>query len=754
MKTSRKRVPVDRVARASDKLHRLGVAAYRKGEFEKAEQLILKAIRKAPATAHYYNDLGVIFKDRKQLDEALSCFRKAASLDSASPMICCNLAETFHRLNVFDDAEKHYCRAIRLKPDFLKASFNLAMLYHEQREFEKAISQYQAAIAINPGFADTYYYLGCAYHDLEKLDSAIHSYEKALCFNPDSFNTYNSMGTAWLALKKPNKALVCFDKALALDPASDAVLVNMGNAFQENGQYREALHAYRRALSLRPANEVAFLNLGITLMSLDKARKARACYQRAYRLNPRFVKACAYLVNRLYQDCEWKDLPALEAQLDRSTKSALADGKMPAETPFLNMFRRADPKLNMQVAAAWSNNLTRMKERQGVARLSRKANKSMIRVGYLSNTFSNHPGAHLISGIFRLHDRGAFEIYSFSYGVNDGSAYRARIEKESDRFFDIAHLSDQDAAALIQKQRVDILVDLRGLTHANRLSISALRPAPIHVFYLGYPGSTGADFIDYMIVDRVVAPKAHKPYFSENLVYMPHCYQVNDNTQKIADRQFQKSDFGIPEEAFAYCSFSTHYKIEPVMFDCWTKILTRVPNSVLCLLEAGETTQKNLKKEITRRGIEEDRLLFLEKMPKDEHLARLRALDLSLDTRICNGHTTTSDALWAGLPVLTLKGGHFASRVSASILQAMHMEELITEDLQDYENLAVKIGRDPELLESINQKIEANRLTAPLFDTPRFTKNLEWAYREMVRIHQNGEKPRSMEVRDVQQNDS
>ena len=372
----------------------------------------------------------------------------------------------------------------------------------------------------------------------------------------------------------------------------------------------------------------------------------------------------------------------------------------------------------------------------------------MIKIGYLSNTFRDHAGSHLISGIFRLHDRSHFEIACFSYGKNDHSYYRKRVEQESDHFFDIRQLSDAAAADLIRHCRIDILVDLRGFTQDNRLSISALRPAPIQVFYLGYPGTTGADFIDYIIADKVVVPQDHVSFFSEKIVYLPHCYQANDNTQQISKRQFERREFNIPDDAFAFCSFSGHYKIEPVMFDCWTRILKSIPQSVLCLVEGGKTTQKNLKKEFLNRGLNENRLLFLKKMPKDEHLARLQLLDLSLDTRIVNGHTTTSDALWAGIPVITLEGGHFASRVSASILQAIGMPELVTQNIVEYEELAVKIAQSPEFQNSLKKKIDGNRLTAPLFDSPRFTRNLERAYMEMMRIHQLGESPRLIEVRE------
>ncbi len=661
---------------------------------------------------------------------------------------CFDLAEMHHRRNNVKLARDYYCRAIQLNPGFFQAHVKLARLYHEQRQLTKAISCYQRAISLNPTFAEAYYYLGCAYHDQNALGTAIRCYQKAIDLNPNLFNAYNSMGTAWQGLEKNEKALLCFNAALSLNPVFDAAYVNRGNVFQEKRQYLQALNSYRAALKISPMNETAFLNMGTTLMRLNKAHKARACYQRAFKLNPRYAKACAYLVNRLCYECAWSTLDDLNQRLDHFTESALSNGKKPAETPFQNLSRHADPRLNKLVAAAWSRSITPPKGMPPVNYHHQGKETRMIRIGYLSNTFANHPGSHLISGIFRLHDRSQFQIFSFSYGVDDGSYYRKRIEKDSDHFFDISQLSDNQAAALIRQHRIDILIDLRGFTHGHRLRISALRPAPIHVVYLGYPGTTGADFIDYLIGDKVVVPQDHLQYFSEKIVYMPHCYQANDNTQQISGRTFQRSEFNIPDDAFAFCSFATHYKIEAVMFDCWTRILKQVPRSVLCLVEGGKGVQHNLQREIINRGVDEKRLFFVNKLPKDEHLARLKLMDLSLDTRIYNGHTTTSDALWAGIPVLTVKGGHFASRVSASILQAMGLPELITHEIGEYEALAVRIATDRALLRELKEKVAANRSTAPLFDTPRFTRNLERAYREMIAIHRRGDAPRLIEVRD------
>ena len=376
----------------------------------------------------------------------------------------------------------------------------------------------------------------------------------------------------------------------------------------------------------------------------------------------------------------------------------------------------------------------------------RRTGKSKIVIGYLSNDFRYHATAHLMLSLFGLHNRDEFEIYCYSYGKDDRSYYRSRIQHDCDKFVDISSFGHDAAAGCIYKDKVDILVDLKGYTEGTRLSICALRPAPVQVSYLGFPGTTGADFFDYIITDKIVTPEEHAPYYSEKFAYLPHCYQVNDHTQLIANKDWKKGDFGFPEDSFVFCSFNGPYKIDPVMFDVWMEILRKVPDSILWLLSGNNIAEKNLRREAEARGIQSERLVFADMLPKDEHLSRLRFADLALDTRIVTGHTTTSDALWAGVPVITLQGGHFASRVSSSVLSAIGLPELITHSLEEYEALAVQLARNPAQLQEIRQRLAENRLSAPLFDTPRFVRNLESAYKEMWNIFSAGETPRQIAV--------
>jgi protein O-GlcNAc transferase len=379
----------------------------------------------------------------------------------------------------------------------------------------------------------------------------------------------------------------------------------------------------------------------------------------------------------------------------------------------------------------------------------RKPPKEKITLGYLSSDFRDHPVAHLMRSLLGLHDRGAFKVACYSCGIDDGSDYRRGISKDADKFVDLHGLNHAEAAKCIWDDQVDILVELNGYTEGSRLDICALRPAPVQVSYLGFPGTTGADFMDYIIVDKIVAPAEHAPYYGECLVYLPHCYMATDNGQPVSEILQKREDVGLPRDGVVFCSFNQGFKIDETTFDVWMTILKDVPRSVLWLQKLNQAAQKNLKNAAEDRGISADRIVFAEKLPvKADHLARLSFADLALDTLAFNGHTTTSDILWAGVPIVALQGSHFASRVSASILTAMGLPELVTHSTKDYQTVAVALAKNPEALEKVRKKLLNNLLETPLFDTPRFVRNLEKAYKEMWKVFLSGKRPEQIHIVD------
>jgi protein O-GlcNAc transferase len=369
-----------------------------------------------------------------------------------------------------------------------------------------------------------------------------------------------------------------------------------------------------------------------------------------------------------------------------------------------------------------------------------------IRIAYLSTDFRAHAVAFLIVGIFEHHDKGRFETTAISFGRDDNSETRARIQTAFDRFIDVQDMSDFKVASLMREWEVDIAIDLNGHTGDSRTAILAHRPAPLQVNYLGYPGTMGASYIDYIIADRFVIPKAQEDHYSEKIVYLPDAYQANDRKRRIADRTPARSETGLPERGFVFACFNNTYKIGPEVFDVWMRLLRGIEGSVLWLLEDNAIAAANLKREAELRGVAPARLVFAPRTTPDQHLARHRLADLFLDTLPYNAHTTASDALWMGLPLVTTPGSTFPGRVGASLLHAIGLSDLVTASLADYESLAQKLAQEPGALAAIKAKLAANRDSHPMFDTARFARYLESAYATMWERQQRGEEPASFSV--------
>jgi protein O-GlcNAc transferase len=412
--------------------------------------------------------------------------------------------------------------------------------------------------------------------------------------------------------------------------------------------------------------------------------------------------------------------------------------------PFVFLHYVDDPKLHLICSTTYLKN--KLSTQRPVIRKERSRRRDRARIAYLSADFYQHATSYLMAELFERHDRKRFEPFGISFGIDDGSEMRARVVKAFDHFHDVRGLDDAKVAKLLSELEIDIAIDLKGHTRDDRFGIFAHRPAPIQVSYLGYPGTTGADFIDYVIADEIVLPFDQQPFWSEKIVHLPGCYQVNDRKRQIAERTPTRKECGLPERGFGFCSFNNNCKITPPVFDIWMRLLDKVEGSVLWLLRDNPTAEQNLRREAAARGIDPVRLVFADRLQLAEHLARHRLADLFLDTLPYNAHTTASDALWAGLPVLTCFGKGFAARVAASLLDAVGLPELVTKGLEEYEVLALKLAREPALLSAYRERLEKNRPTAPLFDTDRFRQHIEQAYLTMLDIHDRGKKPRSFSV--------
>jgi len=698
----------------ADALHLSGVIAHQKGDHELAADIISKAIQHNPNVAYYYNNLGEALRSQGKFEDAVSAFEKAINLMNNYPEAYNNMGRAYGEHGKLDKAVNCFQQAVLMKSDYVDAHINLGVISKSQGKLEAAVSYYKKALDLDSKNAEALYNIGVVLKEQRRIDEALEYFQRAVQVNPNAAAVYYSMGAAFKEKGDLQAALHCYQKTVQLSSDSAEVYVNMGNIFNAQGKLDEAI----------------------------------SCYRKVLQINPQFFGAHSVLLRLLESACDWQEVKILRSRLDELNNISLAKGERAYEMPLINLAGCADPRQNATIAKSWSNHISKTVSSRSSPFLFSDGTirKSKIRLGYLSADFRDHAVAHLMVGLFSLHNRDEFEVFSYSYGPDDESYYRKTIEQASDRFIDLRLLGDEDAAKRIYDDEVHILIDLMGHTKGSKLAICAYRPAPVQVTYLGYPGGTGAEFFDYMITDKIITPEEHGSFYSENLVYMPHSYQANDRLQRIADKAWVREDVGLPDKGFVFCSFSQPFKIEPVMFDVWMNILRQVPGSVLWLLCKNMTAEENLKRAAESRRISAERLVFAKKLPKSEHLARQKHADLVLDTRIYNGHTTSSDALWAGVPVITLQGTHFASRVSASLLNAVGLPELITHSLKEYEELAVRLASSRSELQAIRDRLAKNRFTEPLFDTPRFAKNLEKAYKEMWKIFLAGEKPRRIEV--------
>lgn len=694
-------------------LHMSGIIAYQEGETARAIKMLSDAVEAAPDRAEIFCDLGTIYFRCRELEKAISCYQTAVSL---SPEV----------------ANTHYV---------------LGNIYKTLGKLDRAALCYKRTIQLNPTCCEAYINLGLVFKNACRANDAISCFQKAAEIDSKSFEATNNLGVVLQEQGKIYKALYFFEKAFKMETKSYSVCMNLANTYKELGITNKALKFYKHAKELEPESPDAYVGMGIIYQDLDNYEEAIENYHKTLKINPDYGLALCNLVNLLMLTCSWNDLEILNAKVDRYTKKMLSDGMKPDEMPFLNLSRHADPRLNQAVAEAWSNQVSL---RVGEVRLKstykfEKINKKRINIAYLSNNIKNHPTAYLIHAIFQHHDRNKFRIFCYSYGENDKSAYRNRIRRDCDKFVDLNKYEYEEAASRINEDNIDILIDLVGYMKGNRMEIAACRPAPIQVRWLGMAGTTGAAFFDYIITDRIVTPEEQALFYNEKFVYMPHCYQVNSNVFSSCTPK-SKSDWGLPEDKFIFCSFNTGYKIERTIFKCWMKILKRVENSVLWLMVECKWAEENLKKVAELEGINPERLVFARRVSRKFHFERLKCADLVLDTKIVNGAATTSDALWTGVPVVTLIGNHFASRMGASILSAIGISDLITRDVSEYEELAVSLGQERQELETIRQKLKDNIKCSPLFDTKGFVKNLERALEMMWNIYLNNENPQELYV--------
>jgi predicted O-linked N-acetylglucosamine transferase (SPINDLY family) len=722
----------------------LGNARRTAGDPEGAAACYRRALEIAPDDPAALYNLGLVLAETGRREEAERQFRRVHELDPTDVDAMFNLASLLADLARFAEAVPLYRRALEIAPDnpYLWLGLGLAC-QGLPGQLEESLGPLRKCIELKPDLADARYELGVSLYSLGRIDEAARSYEATLKIAPDHSRAMNDLGNILQGERRFDDAMKRYLEAIRLAPGNAVAHSNLGNVMLRQGRLDEAARYYRLAIELQPDFSDAHLNLGAIHTLKGAHERAIQCYERALELHPFNAIARENLLTEMQQICDWSRLEELcEAQ-----RRSVRDWPDQAISPYSLLSIPSTPQEQLACARHYAANRARAvaRDRERLAFRHERGPKPRLRVGYLSADFREHPGAYLIPELVELHDRAGFEIIGYSYGPDDGSAIRARLARAFDRFVDLSALPHAEAAARIHGDAVDILLDLTGYTMYNRPQILALRPAPIQVNFLGYPGTLGADFVDYLVTNRFVTPPGRAADYSEALVYMPGSYQVNDRKREVADTP-PRRELGLPDGAVVFCCLSQNLKILPDVYAAWMRLLNAVPGSVVWLVDTSPQAVANLRREAQKHGIGPERLVFAPRVPIAQHLGRLRAADLFLDTFPYNAHSTTSDSLWVGLPVLTRAGETFASRAAGSQLAAIEVPELITCSLEEYEALALRLARRPAELAALREKLSRNRLTSPLFDTPGYTRHLETAFRQMWDRFLAGEAPRAIEV--------
>ena len=622
-----------------------------------------------------------------------------------------NYGEALRRQGRLAEAEVHHRKALAWLPDFGGNHFNWGVTLQALGRSAEAVTAYGEAALLMPRFAPAPCNQGVLLRELGRLDEA----DAAL------------------------------RRALELDPMLVPARLALAALHRDRGDLDRAIAGFRACLCLRPDLAEGQANLALSLKERGQRGGAKddaasvAGFERALCIGlPDPGGVLAQLIQQRRHLCRWDGLETLSARL----VGLVREGRTQQVHPWIFLGEGAGPELERACAeryAAWKTRGI------GSAFPNRTSRGDRLRIGYLSADFHEHATAVLIAELVERHDRGRFEIVGCSYGPDDGGPLRRRLAAGFDRFLDLSALTDEAAAQAIHGAEIDILVDLKGHTQGARPGIAARRPAPVQAQWLGYPGTTGSPAIDYVIADPVVAPADHQRFYSERIVHLPDSYQPNDRKRSIGPVP-SRADCGLPADGMVFCAFNAPYKIGPELFGRWCRILQQVPGSILWLLEGPEEVSVNLRRAAAERGIVAERLVFAPRLPGPAHLARHRLADLFLDSSPVGAHTTASDALWAGLPVLTVPGRSFAGRVAASLLHAVGLPELAVPDWETYEATAQRLAERPAELAGLKRRLEEGRATAPLFDTDRFARAIEAAYLAMWDIHAAGGPPRGFAV--------
>jgi len=723
-----------------DALHQLGILHYQQERYHQAHALLEQALDLNPGSAPAWCNKGLVLQALGRPREALASYDRAIELGSGHAEIHNNRGNVLFELGRPQEALAAHDEALRLNPRSALAHNNRANVLRRLGQLGQALASYDRAVIYKSDYVEAHVNRAVALVEFGRPDEAIASYQRILALRPADAELHVGLARLLMSLNRFEDAFVSCNRAIALSPDHAEAHRIRGILLTTVRRHEEARASFDQVLALMPGDLDAHIRRAFVLLALYRPAEALASYEHVHAVNPDHALAFGGIANAALECCNWGRTEEIGCQLAQR----VADGRFVIE-PLTVLGYECSALTQFQCARQFAR--FRVPALPEPLRPRVAYDDDKIRLAYLSADFRRHPVSYQITELIEIHDRTRFEIIGISFGPDDGTPARKRIAAAFDEFIDVRNVSDREVASIISGREVDIAVDLMGYTTSERVGILAHRPAPIQVQYLGFAGTMGTTFIDYVIADPFILPFDQQVHWAEKIVHLPDCYLVNDRKRAISPEPVSRESAGLPETGFVFCCFNTARKITPAVFDVWMRLLGKVPGSVLWLARDNDEAQRNLRREAQARGIDPARLVFMERVTSSEqHMARHALADLFLDTLPYNAHSTGAAALWAGLPFITCLGATMQSRIGASILRAAGLPELVTHSLEEYERLATRLATEPAALATIRHKLQTNRLACPLFDTDRFRRHIEAAFVRMREQQRQGRAPEGFAV--------
>jgi len=721
--------------------YNLGNVLFSIGKFDRAATAYSDAISKNPGFFDAYLNLGVSLARLDKTDDAIKIFEKAEKVTPENPRPAFEKGNMLVKQKKYLQALEFFNKALKIKPDFAEAYNRKGITYYHMGEFSDAIINFTKALEFQPGNAGSYFNRAKCHKENGNLEHAAEDYREAINIQPAYPEALNNLAVILNEQGYFDQSIEYLEKAVAVDPTYFYAFNNLGSFYLQSKNYDNAIKSYISAIEANDKNYEGYYNLGESLAEQGKTDQALDSFRLSLDINPDYDKAKLGILSHKRKRCDWSDF-----ENDEKSYKNLGINSYPV-SPHMLLAMEDHPERQLKRA----ENFWKNKNIRSVHHVTETAphKNGKIRVGFFSADIKDHPVMHVSSGLFREYDRSKFEFHLFSFGPPDDSIIRNQVASNVDVFHDLFEKPAIEIIQCAREQKLSVAIDMTGYTIDARIGLFAQKLAPVQISFLGYPGTLGADCIDYMIADQNVIGESHRHFYSEHMIYLPDTFFPSDNMREIASDPKTRSDHCLPENGFVFCCFNSSYKISPYEFDIWMRVMKKTPRSVLWLPKGNDQAMSNLIREAEQRQVDGNRLIFAQRMPEmGDHLARLQHADLFLDCFNYNAHSTASDALWAGVPIVTRQGEQFSARVASSLLFALGLDDLVTNSSQEYENLILKLALDKAALQKIREKLAENKKTQPLFNTKKYVRNFEKGIEDALSAYRDNSKSHDIFVFD------